>query len=129
MKSYLLETSFIIDYLKDKNDAVKLLHNVNGRLTSSVICLAELYDGVTRSNNKEQQGKLLNEFFNNLDACYAVEEEVAKKFGELRAKLKNQGNIIEDMDLFIAATCLVYDLTLITFNKRHFAHIEDLLLL
>ena len=40
--------------------------------------------------------------------------------------LKKQGNIIEDIDLFIAATCIVYDLTLITFNQKHFLHIPDL---
>ena len=32
----------------------------------------------------------------------------------------------EDIDIFIAATCLVYDLTLITNNVKHFLHIDNL---
>ena len=126
MTSYLLDTSVIIDYLQDKTYAVELLHNLRGRVTSSVICLAELYDGVNRSKNKTHQEKILTAFFNNLDRYFPVEEQVAKKFGELRARLKQQGNVIEDMDIFIAATCLVYDLTLVTLNKKHLAHIEEL---
>ena len=129
MTSYLLDTSVLLDFLKGKRHAVEILQNLKGKLTSSVVCLAELYDGIYRSHNKEQQEKLILEFFNNLDTYYNVDEQVAKKFGELRAELKQQGNIIEDIDLFIAATCLVYNLTLITFNKRHFSHIEGLLIL
>lgn len=129
MKSYLLETSFIIDYLKNKEYAVELLHSLEGSFTSSVVCLAELYEGVNRSNNKQQQENILIEFFNNLDKYFPIEEEVAKKFGELRARLKQQGNIIEDMDIFIAATCLVHDLTLLTLNKKHFTHVRELKIL
>jgi predicted nucleic acid-binding protein len=34
--------------------------------------------------------------------------------------------LIEDFDLVIAATALHYDLTLLTFNRRHFERIPDL---
>ena len=34
--------------------------------------------------------------------------------------------MIENVDLLIAATALVHDLTLLTFNRRHFERIPDL---
>lgn len=51
---------------------------------------------------------------------------VVEQFGEIRSKLKSQGTVIEDIDIFIAATCLVNDLTLLTHNVKHFSRINNL---
>ena len=128
MKSYLLDTSVIIDYLRGKEQAVELLNNIQGELSSSYFCVSELYEGVYRAREKERVEESVKTFFHSLSGIYTLDDSVAQKFGELRARLKKQGNVIEDIDLFIAATCLVYGLTLITYNKRHFSHIEELLL-
>ncbi len=129
MKSYLLDTSIIISYLQGKADVVKLLDDIEGELTSSYICLAELYEGVSRVRNKSEIEKSVTDFFKSLSELYTVDEKVAKQFGEIRAMLKIGGNIIEDIDIFIAATCLVYDLTLITHNVKHFSRINSLKIL
>lgn len=126
MKSYLVDTSIIISYLQGKADVVKLLNDVDGELTSNYICLAELYEGVSRVKNKLEIEKGVTDFFKSLSELYTVDEKVAKQFGEIRAKLKIDGNVIEDIDIFIAATCLVYDLTLITHNIKHFSRINSL---
>jgi predicted nucleic acid-binding protein len=34
--------------------------------------------------------------------------------------------MVADLDLLIAATALAYDLTLLTFNRRHFQRIPNL---
>lgn len=129
MKSYLLDTSVIINYLQGKDNIVKLLNNIEGELASSYVCLAELYEGVYRVKNKLEIEKDVTDFFKSLSALYPVDEKVAKQFGEIRAKLKLQGSVIEDIDIFIAATCLVYDLTLITQNVKHFSRINNLKIL
>lgn len=129
MKSYLVDTSIIISYLQGKDNVVKLLNNIEGKLTSSYICLAELYEGVSRVNNKLEIEKSVMDFFKSLSELYTVDEKVAKQFGKIRAKLKIGGNVIEDIDIFIAATCLVYDLTLITHNMKHFSRISNLKIL
>ena len=49
-----------------------------------------------------------------------------KIFGMERGKLRKQGNIIADIDLFIACTCLYYDLILLTNNVSHFKRIDNL---
>lgn len=129
MKSYLLDTSIIISYLQGKDDTVKLLNETDGELTSSYLCLAELYEGINRVRNKLELEKNITDFFKSLSEMYTVDEKVAKQFGEIRAKLKAGGQVIEGIDIFIAAICLVYDLTLITHNVKHFSRIENLKIL
>ena len=129
MKSYFVDTSIVISYLQGKADVVKLLNDIEGELTSSYICLAELYEGVNRVKNKLEIEKSVIDFFRSLSKLYTIDEKVAKQFGEIRAKLKIRGEVIEDIDIFIAATCLVYDLTLITHNIKHFSRINSLKIL
>ena len=44
MKTYFLDTSVIIDYLRGKEEQVTLINELKGKLVSSYICLSELYD-------------------------------------------------------------------------------------
>lgn len=126
MKSYLLDTSTIINYLRGVDLTVKTINNIEGELCSSYICLSELYEGIYRVKEQEKAEKVIKDFFQSLSEIYTIDEKIAKQFGELRAHLKKTGNMLEDMDIFIAATCLVYGLTLITENKKHFSRIKNL---
>ncbi len=49
-----------------------------------------------------------------------------EEFGRLRAMLRQQNQLIGDMDTAIAATALTYRLTLVTHNTRHFSRIPGL---
>lgn len=126
MKRYLLDTSVIVGYLRDHKEAVTLIENLKGEITSSFVCLAELYEGIYRVSKKQDAERKLLTFFRGLNKVYSLNKKVAKVFGETRADLKKKGKIIEDFDLFIAATCLAYHLTLVTFNPKHFKRIEKL---
>lgn len=126
MNACLLDTSVIIDYLKGKPEIVDLINNLEGEIFSSYICMAELYEGVNRVKDKKQMAKIVDKFFSSLNGIYGVDQNIAQKFGEIRADLKRKGNIIEDLDLILAATCLVNNLTLITLNQKHFSHVDKL---
>ena len=52
--------------------------------------------------------------------------DCAEEFGRVRADLRRQGISVDDMDLLIGATALVYDLTVVTHNTRHFRQIPGL---
>ena len=125
MKTYFLDTSVIIDYLRGKSEAVNRINSLKGKLVSSYICLSELYEGIYRSKNKDAQPIVL-EFFSGLNKTYGLNHQIASEFGFLRKNLKQTGNIIEDIDIIIAATCIVYNLTLVTMNKKHFSRIKKL---
>jgi len=51
-----------------------------------------------------------------------------EEFGRLRALLRRQGQMIENLDLAIAATALAHTLTLVTHNTRHFRRVPGLML-
>lgn len=125
MKTYLVDTSVIIDYLRGKKKTVDLIDNIEGPLASSYVCLAELFEGVYRANNKEHVKEAVMDFFSSL-TIFGLNVEIAEKFGQIRAELKTKGLLLEDLDIFIAATCIVYDLEVITYNKKHFSHVPDL---
>lgn len=126
VNSYLLDTSTIINLFRGKKAEQKLLESLEGERTSSFVCMAELYEGVERSKNKEEEENNLVKFFSRLDNVFTVDNDTAKKFGEIRSTLKKTGNVIEDMDILIAATCIAYDQILITNNQKHFSRIPDL---
>lgn len=129
MKTYFLDTSVIIDYLRGKKKIIEIIDNLNGNLVSSYLCLAELFEGAYYSKNKEKAKKIILNFFQGLNKVYGIDEKVAEKFGELRKNLRKKGNLIEDIDIFIASICLVNNLILITLNKKHFEKIKELQIL
>ncbi len=53
-------------------------------------------------------------------------EPIVVRFAEIRALLTRRGELISDFDILIAATALHYNLTVLTFNYRHFSRIPDL---
>jgi tRNA(fMet)-specific endonuclease VapC len=92
----------------------------------SVISLAEIYEGVYYSKDPAKSQQLLKEFLAPDLKVLNVDQEVCKIFGRERGKLRQQNKMISDFDLLIASTCLYYNLTLLTNNRRHFDMVEGL---
>ena len=126
VNSYLFDTSIIVNIFRGKKEEQKIMEDLEGERTSSFVCLAELYEGVARSQNRQEEENNLVKFFSRLNNVFGIDNEVAKKFGEVRSALKKSGNVIEDMDILIAATCITYNQILITHNKKHFSRIPEL---
>jgi predicted nucleic acid-binding protein len=55
-------------------------------------------------------------------------DPIMERFARIRYQLRTRGNLIPDFDLIVAATALELDLTLLTFNVRHFERIAGLAL-
>lgn len=56
-------------------------------------------------------------------------DEAAIKAAQIYRQLKKDSLLIEFRDIFIAATCIVNDLPLITLNEKHFKRINGLVLI
>ena len=126
MKRYFLETSVIVGYLRGKKETIELIESLRGELTSSFICLSELYEGIYRSKDKGEAEKSVLNFFAGLSEVFGLNAEIAENFGRIRAELKDKGNLIEDLDLLLAATCLSENITMVTANIRHFQRVPKL---
>lgn len=126
MIHYLIDTDWVIDFLKGKKETFdKLSELYESGLAISVISLSELYEGVYGSTNKEKHLTSLEAFLNGITVL-DVNDKIAELFGQERARLLKSGKLIDNFDLMIASTCLYYDLTLLTNNLKHFGRIEGL---
>ncbi len=89
----------------------------------SEISMAELYVGAYKSKSSKEESFLT--FLENLIPTVPISSAI-KKYALLRAQLEALGTRLEDMDLFIAATALVNDYTLVSHNTGHFSRIPGL---
>ena len=123
---YLVDSDWVIDYLH-------VVEPVRTRLRSllpagvglSVISLAEVYEGVYWSREREDDERDLNAFLPDVEIV-SIDEEVSRIFARERGRLRAAGKKIGDLDLLIGATALRHDLTLLTNNRRHFDRVEGL---
>jgi tRNA(fMet)-specific endonuclease VapC len=123
---YLVDTDWIIDHLNGVEAVSKKLEKFAASgIYTSIISVAELYEGVYGSKNYEASLDALETFLEGI-AVLSIDQDVCKIFGRERNKLRKQGNIIGDLDLFIASICLRYNLILLTNNKSHFEKIDSL---
>lgn len=117
---YLVDTDWIIDHLNGIETVTKKLEKFAALgLYTSIISVAELYEGVYGSRNYEASLRSLETFLEGITVL-SIDEEICKIFGRERNKLRKQGNIIGDFDLMIASICLKFNLTLLTNNRAHF---------
>lgn len=123
---YLIDTDIIIYSLKNQPNVQNnfRLHS-NDIKTISVITYGELALGAKKSRDRQKNMatvRRLSELFPVID----VTKSIMESFAELKAELQRQGNIIEDMDLIIAATAITMNYTLVTNNEKHFSRIPGL---
>lgn len=126
MNKYFLDTSVIIPYIRGDKSVIEFIDNLEGELVSSYICLAELYEGIFRYKNKNEEENKLLIFFHGLDEVIGLDENISMRFGFIRTELRQKGLLIEDLDIFIAVSCLVHQAVLVTDNVKHFERIKNL---
>lgn len=124
--AYLLDTDWAIEAIGGNVDLLNQLQMIaGGRISISWVTIAELYDGAYHSVFPNEQLKRIRQFTHRFPILLP-NEQIAVEFAALRVILKRQGKSLADFDLLIAATALHCDLTLLTFNRRHFERIPDL---
>jgi tRNA(fMet)-specific endonuclease VapC len=124
--SYLVDTDRIVDGLRGRPEALALFerHKDDG-LGVSLISLGEIYEGVEGHPQPEAHVDSVQEFLRTFTVI-PLSGDTMRYFGSLRARLRQQGNLIPDFDLLIAATALEHHLVLMTRNRRHFERISEL---
>jgi tRNA(fMet)-specific endonuclease VapC len=103
----------------------KLFSLVSSKLSYSIVSLAELYFGAYHSQYLEKNLLTIEIVKQKLQLLH-FDEDSAKLFGRIKARLKQQGNIILDADIMIASIALSHELILVTNNSNHFQRIPHL---
>ena len=121
---YNFDTNIIISAFLGDKEAISLLEKTNESYSITPIVAAELFKGAYLRNDKDKTEKIMK--FVSDAGLLPFSIEACRIFGEKYAKLKKQGKLTQDLDLFIASISIAHNSTLVTKNKKHFENIKGL---
>ena len=123
--SYLLDTTWIVEYLRGNANAISRVQALQDLGPAvSIISVAELHEGVFRSQDPVRNEATLKSFLQGITVL-GLTEDICVVYGRERARLYREGNVVGAIDCLIAATALAHNLTPLTAD-RDFERIEDL---
>jgi tRNA(fMet)-specific endonuclease VapC len=123
IRTYLFDTNIFVDILRGVASTIEMANSFES-LHISAIVLGELYYGAHYSGKAEQKLIKIEALTTDL-IVMPVTKRTAELFGEIKTSLRKKGNPIPENDIWIAATAMEHDLTVLTGDK-HFENIDGL---
>jgi tRNA(fMet)-specific endonuclease VapC len=124
--TYLVDTDYIADYLKGYKAATTLLNLLLPQgISISIITFAEACEGIYYGQNRAQHEQGFRQLVKTIPVV-SITRSVALHFARIRGELRAKGLLIPDPDLYIAATALQHNLTLVTRNVKDYERIPNL---
>jgi tRNA(fMet)-specific endonuclease VapC len=126
--TYLIDTDWVIDFLKGDPAATALLRSFPPKsIGISIITFVEIYEGILTSADPKQSERIFRSFLRNVKVL-PLNRNVAKRTAAVRAHLRQHGRSVRQRayDLVIAATALTYNLTLVTRNVADYRDVPGL---
>ena len=120
-KALLLDSDVLIDYLRQRPQAVAYLESLSVVPLLSVIVVAELFSGVRDGQERTSLETLVASA-----RVLPVDERIATQAGLFRRHYR-LSHRPELPDMLIAATALAYNATLVTLNSKHSVMLPDVL--
>lgn len=116
MSSYILDSDVIINFLAGRKDTVDLVNKLSNLSlpACSALTIIEVKVGL-----RAKDVAVADELFRVMK-IYPVDLAVAEKAWQLMQEWKQKGRTIHLVDACIAATCLVYNLALVTYNRKDY---------
>jgi predicted nucleic acid-binding protein len=127
MNGYALDANTISFLLrKDRRVQNKVYQEANGG--KGVIIPAIAYYEVKRGLIDHHATRKIKDFERlcNMIGIDKIDDRTLDKAAEIYAALKKAGQLIEDADILIAASCIVHNYTLVTDNIKHLERIDGL---
>ena len=123
----MLDTNICIYLIKEHPPSVieRFSSHAVGDIGISVITLAELEYGVSKSSRPARNREALEQFISPLEVA-PFDRRATAVYGRLRTTLEKKGQAIGSMDLLIAAQALSLEVPLITHNLREFGRVPGL---
>lgn len=113
---YCLDTSALIWFLRGKASSVQLIEKISeeGVPACSALSVYEVEVGMKKGEEKGTQ-----KFLNTL-RIIPVDADIARLAAEYGREYARMGRTLNPVDTLIAATCLVHDLVLVTYDLKGF---------
>ncbi|MCL2391027.1 MAG: type II toxin-antitoxin system VapC family toxin [Oscillospiraceae bacterium] len=123
---YLLDTNICIYFLNRNSKIVDKLESVSGDdLAISCFNLAELLFGAYNSEHVDKNLERVR-YLESVIEVISFDKKAIDNFAIIKADLKEQGKLIDDFDMLIAAVALSNEMVLVTNNEKHFERITNL---
>ena len=126
MNGNLMDTNVIVRVLNGDRELINELSKISSLCTCTVV-LGELMYGAAKSAHVVQNKQNANSFCSRYPLL-GVSNIVTEFYGEIKKDLLSHGNVMPENDMWIAATALANDMTVIT-QDRHFEHIQNLMVI
>jgi predicted nucleic acid-binding protein len=124
----ILDSDILIYFLKGEKTVVENVLKIHQEeLFTTRINYTELLYGVYNSQKVEQNLEKILPFLEKFQIL-EFDKKSSQLFAKQKAKLKQSGKIIADMDLMIASIALANNQILYTNNTKHFIRIDNLVL-
>ena len=123
-----LDTSFIVDVLRGKQDAKRVLEELTATSETTSIAtptLMELQTSIALNTRGSNEGELIDQIKAS-SVLLSLDHESATRAGDIEATLILAGKTIPPVDIMIAAIALQNNEAVLTRNARHFKRIEGL---
>lgn len=118
----LIDTSVIVEI--DRGiDEKKMEHLLS--LSPHIVSSATVMEISTGFFRSDRDTIMLDEFISPLTVI-PIDQKIARKAGKITADLIDEGKRIEINDLYIAATGLLHEETVLTADVEHYERIEGL---
>ena len=126
MSSIAIDTNIAIDILNGNKEILDRFEKYSSIYLPVTVCGELLYGAANSGNSK----KNLTKFREFILSCTVlnINSAIAEQYAITRKKLKEKGSPIPENDIWIAATCMVYEISFVT-NDKHFENIEGLQLI
>jgi len=116
---FLLDTDVIIEYLRGRDEAIRYVESLEGGFYVSAITVAELYSGVKGTDEESALERFLDAF-----EIIPVDRALARLGGLCRQRYQPaHGTGLADA--IVAMSAESADAALVTFNRRHYPMIKD----
>jgi tRNA(fMet)-specific endonuclease VapC len=124
---FMLDTNICIYPIKRQPEAVleRFASHPIGDIGISVITLAELEYGASKSSNPFRNREALEQFVLPLEIA-PFDRPATLTYGKIRALLEKKGRPIGSMDMLIAAHALSLGARLVTNNVKEFRRVPGL---
>ena len=129
-EKFCLDTNVISDFMHGYKSVIKNWNAAMNDANSMIFIPTIVYYEIVRGLKSAGQTRRLKEFlelYKNFPHLFFDRDNYAviEKSTEIYAQL-HKGRQIEDDDIFIAATALANDCTLVTANVKHFERVDGL---
>lgn len=123
---YCLDTNIMIDILcHDKSVQTQVGLFPSSQISTTPISACELFRGAFLSRKAHENVSMVKEFLGNI-TILEFTLEAAMLYGKWYSELKAIGKLTQEADLLIASIAMAHQATLVTRNKKDFAHVPGL---